>query len=171
MIEGIKRLASESPDAAARLELAIAGPLSEDEASLFAADVSPARISLLGSLSRERALALQQEADALLLLAQPTRTQLLNIKVFEYLASGRPILALAAGTEAGRIAEEVGGEAIRADDPVAIADALRRLLDDGLEPPPPDALAPYVYPAPAARWPRRSSSGSRRAQLSAHPAG
>ena len=151
LIEGVKRLAGESPEAAAQLELAIAGPLSEDEASLFATDVSPARISLLGSLSRERALALQQEADALLLLAQPTRTQLLNIKVFEYLASGRPILALAAGTEAGRIAEEVGGEAIRADDPVAIADALRRLLTDGLEPPPPDALAPYVYPAPAAR--------------------
>ena len=40
--------------------------------------------------SATAALALQREADALLLLAQPTRSQLLNIKVFEYLASRPP---------------------------------------------------------------------------------
>ena len=37
--------------------------------------------------SATRALALQREADALLLVAQPTRSQLLNIKLFEYLAA------------------------------------------------------------------------------------
>ena len=72
---------------------------------------------LAGSLPRDRALALQREADALLLLAHPTRSQLLNYKLFEYLAAGRPILALAEGTEAGRVATSVGAEVVRADDP------------------------------------------------------
>ena len=105
----------------------IAGPLTETR-RLLATDVAPARIVLLGSLPRERALALQREADALLLIAQPTRSQLLNIKLFEYLAAGRPILALAAGTEAGRVAGELGAEVVPADDPAAIAAALARVV-------------------------------------------
>jgi len=145
------RLARDDPEASARLELVVAGPLTEAESELFARDVSPARIVLAGSLERERALALQREADALLLLAQPTRSQLLNIKLFEYLAAGRPILALAGDTEAGRVVEEIGGETVRADDPAAIAAALLRLAAGGLDAPPQEALAPYTYPAPAER--------------------
>jgi hypothetical protein len=94
-------------------------------------------------------LALQREADALLLVAQPTRSQLLNIKLFEYLASGSPILALAAGTEAGRVAGEVGAEVVAADDPAAIAAALARVTAGDLAPTPAAAVAPYTYPAPA----------------------
>ena len=82
----------------------------------------------------------------------PPRSQLLNIKLFEYLASGRPILALAAGTEAGRIVGELGGASVRADDPEAIAAALRRARPPSRrDPPPASALAPYTYPAPAER--------------------
>jgi glycosyltransferase involved in cell wall biosynthesis len=151
LIEALSRLAREDPGAAARLELVVAGPLTDAEAELLATDVSPARIALVGSLERGRALALQREAEVLLLIAQPTRSQLLNIKLFEYLAAGRQILALAAGTEAGRVVEETGGNTVRGDDPVAIAAALGRLATGELQSPPPDALAPYVYPAPAKR--------------------
>jgi glycosyltransferase involved in cell wall biosynthesis len=151
LVEAIGRLARDNPEAAARLELAVAGPLAEPEAELLAADVSPARITLLGALARERALSLQREADALLLIAQPTRSQLLNIKLFEYLAARRPILALAAGTEAGRVVEAVGGDAVAADDPAAIAAALQRLTAGELHAPPQDAIAAYTYPAPAER--------------------
>jgi glycosyltransferase involved in cell wall biosynthesis len=149
LVEGLARLAQTDPEAAARLELVIAGPLTDEEAELFATPVHPARIVHAGSLDRERALALQHEADALLLLAQPTRSQLLNIKLFEYLAAGRPILALAEGTEAGRVVAELGGEPVRADDPDAIAAALGRVARGELEAPPPEAVAPYTYPAPA----------------------
>ena len=151
LVEAIGRLAAEHPEAAARLELVVAGPLTDDEAQLMARDVSPARIVRAGSMPRERALALQREADALLLIAQPTRSQLLNIKVFEYLAAGRPILALAAGTDAGRVVAETGGEVVAADDPAAIAAALRALIESPPAPPAPDAVAPYTYPAPAER--------------------
>jgi glycosyltransferase involved in cell wall biosynthesis len=151
LVEALARLAADDPDVAGRLELVVAGPVTEAESTLLDRDVAPARIVRAGSLPRERALALQREADALLLLAQPTRSQLLNIKLFEYLAAGRPILALAAGTEAGRVVAELGGDAVRADDAEAIASALRRLAAGELEPPPPDAVARYTYPGPAER--------------------
>lgn len=151
LVEAIGRLAAEHSEAAARLELVVVGPLTDDEAQLMARDVSPARIVRAGSMPRERALALQREADALLLIAQPTRSQLLNIKVFEYLAAGRPILALAAGTDAGRVVAETGGEVVAADDPAAIVAALRALIERPPAPPAPDAVAPYAYPAPAER--------------------
>ena len=151
LIDALARLAHDEPGAAARLELVVAGPLTAEEARLLATDVSPARIVAVGSLERERALALQREADALLLLTQPTRSQLLNIKLFEYLAAGRPILALAGDTEAGRVVEGIGGETVRADDVTAIAAALARLAAGGLEAPAADAVAPFTYPAPAAR--------------------
>ena len=151
LVEGLRRLAADDPAAAARLDLVIAGPTTPEEANLFAADVAPARIVVAGSLPRERAIALQRAADALLLIAQPTRSQLLNIKLFEYLAAGRPIIALAAGTEAGRVGAELGAEVAAADDSAAIAAALRRAAGGELEPPPADAVAAYTYPAPAER--------------------
>ncbi len=149
LVDGLAMLAREDPVAAGKLALVIAGPLAERERPLFARDVSPARIVLAGSLSRERAIALQREADALLLVAQPTRTQLLNFKLFEYLASGTPILALAEGTEAGRVAAKAGAEVARADDAAAIAAALRRVARGELARPAADAVAEYTYPAPA----------------------
>ena len=92
---------------------------------------SRSRSALLGSLERETTLALQRTADALLLLAQPARSQLVNFKLFEYLAAGVPILALAAGTEAGRLAAEAGiAPIVAADDPEAIATALAALLGE-----------------------------------------
>ena len=166
LVEALALLARDEPDAAARLELVIAGPLTEAEAELFARDVAPARVVLAGSMPRDRAVALQRAADALLLVAQPARSQLLNIKLFEYLASGRPILALAAGTDAGRVVAEIGGEVVPADDRAAIAAALARLVRDGITAPDPAAVRPYTYPAPAERMaaaieaavsPRRSS--------------
>jgi len=151
LVEALALLGERSPEDASRLELVIAGPLTADEADLMHTDVSPSRIVIAGSQPREAALALQREADALLLIAQPTRSQLLNIKVFEYLAAARPILALAAGTEAGRVVAETGGEVVAADDPVAIADALSALVAAPPAPPAPAAVAPYTYPAPAER--------------------
>ncbi len=149
LVDAVATLVSEDPEAAARLEIVIAGPLTDRERSLFTRDLAPCRILLAGSLPRERALALQREADALLLIAHPTRTQLLNYKLFEYLASGAPILALAEGTEAGRVAAAAGAETARADDPKAIAEALKRVASGALRPPSSNAVAEFTYPAPA----------------------
>ena len=151
LLEGLRRIASESPEDAARLELVVAGPLTEEERELFAAEVAPARVSLVGSLERGRALALQRAADCLLLIAQPVRSQLANFKLYEYLSAGPPILALAEDTEAGRIALEIGAETVPAGDPEAIARALARVARRELPPPDPDARSEYSYPTVAQR--------------------
>jgi len=151
LAEALGRLGEKAPDEAARLELAIAGPLTPDERALFeGASHGAVKVTLLGSLERETSLALQRRADALLLLAQPARSQLVNFKLFEYLAAGTPILALADGTEAGRIAADAGvAPIVRADDPAAIADALAALVRGELVGPAPGASARYSYPAAA----------------------
>jgi glycosyltransferase involved in cell wall biosynthesis len=151
LVQALGVLAREHPDDAARLELVVAGPLTEDEAALMRSDVAPARIVLAGTFDRPDALALQRAADALLLVASSRRTQLLNFKLFEYLAAGPPILALAAGTEAGRVVAEAGGEVVPADDVRAIVDALRRLLAGELEPSDPVLRERYSYPRVAER--------------------
>jgi len=96
-------------------------------------------------------MALQRAADALLLVASSRRTQLLNFKLFEYLAAGKPILALAAGTEAGRVVADAGGEVVSGDDVGAIAAALRKATSGELRPPNPQTIRAYSYPAPAER--------------------
>lgn len=149
LVEGLRLLASEHPEDAAKLELVIAGPLTEEEARLFGSDFSPARVVHAGSIDRSRALALQRAADALLLVAQPRRSQLANFKLFEYLAAGPPVLALADGTEAGRIVAAAGGETVRADDASAIADALGRAARRALPAFGAELHARYSYPAVA----------------------
>lgn len=150
LVDAIAELAREDAGASARLELVVAGPTTAAEQELLARDVSPARIRLLGSVERPRALALQRAADALLLIAQPTRSQLANFKLFEYLATGRPVLALAAGTEAGRLVEAAGaGTTVRADDRGAIRRALGALLSGELPAPAPEATERFLYPAAA----------------------
>jgi glycosyltransferase involved in cell wall biosynthesis len=151
LIRALAVLAKEDPETAAKLELVLAGPLTDEEAVLMRSDVSPARIVVAGTLARPAALALQREADALLLLASARRTQLLNFKLFEYLAAGPPILALAAGTEAGRVVAEAGGEAVPADDAEAVVGALRRLVAGELRPSDPAARERYSYPPVAER--------------------
>jgi hypothetical protein len=151
LVEALGQLARAAPDAAARIELVVAGPLLESERELLATDVSPARIVIAGSLTRERAVALQRAAGALLLIAHPTRSQLANYKLYEYLPAGRPVLALAAGTEAGRIAEAAGSATVPADDVPAIMVALRKLAEGGLPAPNPAARESYSYPAVAQR--------------------
>jgi glycosyltransferase involved in cell wall biosynthesis len=152
LLAALSSLAASDPETAQRLELVVAGPLTGEERRLFEAGFGPVRVVLLGSLPRERALALQRAADALLLIAHPTRTQLPNFKLFEYLAASPPVLALAEGTEAGRIVAETGaGEAVRADDPTAIETAIRGLVAGDLEPPPEDARREYSYPLLAER--------------------
>jgi glycosyltransferase involved in cell wall biosynthesis len=171
LVQALGELARTDPDVASRLELVVAGPLTEAEAELMRTDVSPARILVAGSLPREGAFALQRAADALLLVASPQRTQLLNFKLFEYLATERPILALAAGTEAGRVVEETGGTAVPADDVAAIVGALRRLAAGELDASEPGVSGAYSYPSVAERLAEvaKGAVASARARRSPYP--
>jgi glycosyltransferase involved in cell wall biosynthesis len=116
-----------APDLADRVEVLFAGPLSVEERELI--ERAPAARAV-GSLNRAQTLALESASDSLLVLTSGRRRGEATQKVFEYLAAGKPIVVIGEDTEAARIVESAGAGIIApADDPAAIADALRALVD------------------------------------------
>jgi glycosyltransferase involved in cell wall biosynthesis len=138
-------------DAARRLRIVVAGRLDPKE-ERYLSDLDPAgMIRHLGQLPHDTMLALERRADALLLVTAPELVSLATGKLFEYLAAGRPIIALAHGNEAARIVEETGtGVTLPMDDSEGLARAFEAALDGKLtERYSPHDLDRYVYPAPA----------------------
>jgi glycosyltransferase involved in cell wall biosynthesis len=121
----------------------------QDEALLAEADLGEA-VRHLGLLERSAALALQRGADALVLLTG-THSSEATGKLFEYLAAGRPILALAAANEAQRIVTLTGtGITVPPTDEERILCALRRVADGALTAVyAPRELERFTYPGPA----------------------
>lgn len=144
LLEALRRLVRDDPDTSARLRVVIAGRLMEDEAAVLgASDLQPI-VRLVGALPRFSAIALQRRADALLLVTSHHRS-IVHGKLFEYLAAGRPILALAGDNEPARIVRETQtGEVVAPDDAEAIAGALRRVVDGSLRYAP-RAVERYTY--------------------------
>ena len=150
LLEAMRGIAADGGSLSETLRLVIAGALTDSErAALSAPDLSP-MVELLGQLPREQALALQRDADALLLVTS-NDTSIATGKVFEYLRAGKPILALAGDNEAARIVRETGtGSVVPPDDAAAIWQALSDVaggeLARSFEP---RNLDRYLYPAPA----------------------
>jgi glycosyltransferase involved in cell wall biosynthesis len=131
LLDALRELNRHDPDVAKRLEVVFAGPLSAQESDLLAAPDIAGLARAVGSFDRKRTLALQRLAGTLLVITEGARRRSVATgKLFEYLAAGRPILVLGEETEAARIVIETGaGTATSADDPRAIAAALRRLTE------------------------------------------
>jgi glycosyltransferase involved in cell wall biosynthesis len=152
LVRALSELAEREPELAARLELVFAGSLTPAERNLLASVREPAQVTLLGNVSRSRALALQRAADVLLLLTAGTRQQEVTGKLFEYLATGRPILAVAKANanDGARILRETGGGiVIPPGDRDAARHALRRAATGDVPAPRPNAAAAYGYPGMA----------------------
>jgi glycosyltransferase involved in cell wall biosynthesis len=153
LFAALDRLLATDADAAARLRLVLAGRLTAPEAAALAALPPHVRAAVrhVGELPRADAIRLQRDADALLLLASHHHRSLVTGKAFEYLAAGRPIVALAADNEAARLIEDTGTGALAPpEDPDAIARLLRRALDGELAAAyAPRGLDRYRFPAPA----------------------
>lgn len=158
LLTALERLVREDERVADRFRLVLAGRLTADDARLLDA-LSPAVAPIvrhLGELDRADAVALQREAGALLLLATGGQRSVVTGKLFEYLASGRPILALSDENEAARIVRATAtGVVVSPYDSRAVATVLRRAVDGELE----RAFAPrdldrYRHPAPAIAFER-----------------
>jgi glycosyltransferase involved in cell wall biosynthesis len=133
-----------------RLRLVVAGRLTRADRDLISRSGVSDDVEHVGVLERAEALALQRSADALVLLTSRATSEATG-KIFEYLAAGRPIVALAEGNEAERIVHETNtGITVPPDDVQAIADALRRVVSGELEKSySPRNVERYTYPSPA----------------------
>ncbi len=106
-------------------------------------------VRAVGTLDRNRTLALQRAADTLLVITEGAdRRSVATGKLFEYLAAGRPILVLGEETEAARIVKETkAGSVTSAVDSRAIAEAIRlRIHTGGAEKPDASAVGRYAWP-------------------------
>jgi glycosyltransferase involved in cell wall biosynthesis len=148
VLEGVRIATTEDPEVASRLEVVLAGSLTEEELRLLETAGLGDTVRFVGWLERPHVLDLQRAANTLLLVTEGAgRRSVATGKLFEYLAARRPILVIGEGTEAARIvAESSIGFAVPASDPRAIAGGLRRVV---LEPPrpPPQVARQYAYPA------------------------
>ncbi len=149
LFEAMGKVRQTQPDVADRLRVVLAGRLEATDTELIGA-ITPGIVHL-GHLEPLAALVLQRTADALLLMTSSRDPSQATGKLYEYLAAGRPIIALAEGNEAATIVRETGtGVTVSPDDPDQIARALLRAADGSLsEHYRPRGLERYVYPAPA----------------------
>jgi len=149
-LEALQRLVDDEPRVGSEIVLVQAGPTLPGDEPLLAALGQRGLALTLGVVPRPSAIALQRRAAVLVLLTSGEVSQSTG-KLYEYLAAGRPILALAAQNEAARIVSQTNtGVSVPPDDVGAIAAALRSAAAGELE----LSYAPrgaerYTYPAPA----------------------
>ena len=121
------RLAA-TPELAERLELVIAGLVSDTEREFLTRGALAGVIRVTGLVTNTRAIGLQRAADGLLLV---TGGEHIPGKVYEYLAASKPIFAVTTpGSVAANLLAEAGNHTICAPGrPAAIAAALAGYLE------------------------------------------
>ena len=132
LLEALAAWLAARPAARARVRVRLAGPCDVDDEdrarALGLADV----VSFPGPLAHAAARALQRRAD-LLVLWKPAGTGYRTMvpgKLYEYLDSGRPLLAvMPADDEAAALVRRGGAEVVPPGDRAAIAGALERGYD------------------------------------------
>lgn len=130
LLDALELLRVKGGDLASRLEIVFAGPLSTEESELIGRAEDDGSVKAVGTLPRESTLRLQSAADTLLLLTGKDRRSEATAKLYEYLATGNPILVLGVESAAARIVTETAsGLSVSATDPAEIAAALERMVD------------------------------------------
>ncbi|RRR77579.1 MAG: glycosyltransferase [Candidatus Viridilinea halotolerans] len=128
LLTALKQLQVSMPALTNNLELLLVGQLTEIERTIIANAHLGERIRLIGSVSHQEALQWQADADALVLVTVPGTTSVTTSKLFEYLASGRPILALTGRSSAAEIIRELdAGIVVAPDDAAGIQQAIVQL--------------------------------------------
>jgi glycosyltransferase involved in cell wall biosynthesis len=158
LLQAVDRLLQDDPSLASTLEVHLAGVASDVDREVAAG--SPV-VKMPGYLSHDQTLDLLGTADLLFLpmhdLPPGVRAGIVPGKTYEYLASGRPILAAVPDGDARDLLEEAGGTALcRPADVDGLAGAIRKHLErfragEAAEAPRSEVIAPYEYRLLAAR--------------------
>jgi glycosyltransferase involved in cell wall biosynthesis len=107
------------------------GEYSRREMSLLKDLIGSGVVAVHPLLDRREALAFQKAADLLLLVTRPGVRSGIPLKLFEYIFSGRPVLALSDDAEVRKVVRDSGsGWCASPRDNEAIAELLVRILSD-----------------------------------------
>jgi glycosyltransferase involved in cell wall biosynthesis len=131
LLDAIARLA---PDVAAQIRLTLVGNIADDILAAIHARALP-QVVVAGHVPYAESVALQARADVLVSLepdgASPLLRTFLPSKLLDYVASGRPVLALTPeGSESARLVAPRHGWAFAPDDAAACARLLERCVLD-----------------------------------------
>jgi glycosyltransferase involved in cell wall biosynthesis len=150
LFDGLHSMFESRPDLRKRVRIVLAGSLYAHEDELIRRSGLADVIQTPGHLQPDEALALQRQADALVLLTSRDASEATG-KLFEYLGAGRPILALAGNNAAAKIVRETrAGVVVSPTDQAALVDALVAVAEGRLSYEPRDDLIErYFFPAPA----------------------
>lgn len=128
LLKALERLG----EAGDRLRVRFIGGLAEAEAAWLAEHPLSVELRIEGRIPHEQAVRYMRDADALLLLIGEGQAWMGHYpgKLFEYMASGKPILLIGPEGEAAGLVRRSGtGCTVRADDEAAILEALRLLIE------------------------------------------
>ena len=140
LVRAIERLAAQRPDLARRIELVFAGRHTPEQRQRLMRLAHICRLQVQEYVSHPEAIALMRSADALCLLLSdlPGAERVIPAKLFEYIASGRPIVAIAPeGDVSEMLRDHPGAVAFAPGDVPAIGEWLARAIQGGVRMPEP----------------------------------
>jgi glycosyltransferase involved in cell wall biosynthesis len=108
LLEALRMLQRRNCAIMEHLELVLAGDLTAPEQHAITQTGVAQNITLVGRVDYPQALQYQVDADVLLLVIAPGAIGVTTNKVFEYLATGRPILTLSGDTPAAQLVASLG---------------------------------------------------------------
>lgn len=119
---------SAKPDLRARLRLRLVGHKRPEALDRLRAFPYPEVLELVDSIPKTEACRMMQEVDGLLLLNPSGIHRYIQGKLYEYIASGTPVLVFGSGGEMGGIVDSLGaGITVAEGDARGLADALEAL--------------------------------------------
>jgi hypothetical protein len=134
VLEALHELLARRPELRRRVRARFAGPYDLGYPDRAVALGLTGIVEFTGAITHARSRALQREADLLLLWKPAHIRTMVPGKLYEYLETGRPLLAmLPAGDEAAELAERGGATVVRPGDREALASALERAVDEWRE--------------------------------------
>jgi len=146
-LQAMAKLRREAMAGLEHIQVTVAGNNVEGSRPLVSELQLGNQIKILGHLPADQARHLRETADVLLLVMGngPKAETYVPLKVYEYLAANRPILAmLPEGSEAGNIIlRKQRGVVCRIDDVEDIADGIRRILNGDFEYDPDSDVSEY----------------------------
>jgi glycosyltransferase involved in cell wall biosynthesis len=132
VLQALQRLQAEVPDLGSRLRVEFIGPVSKPLRHLPELQgLAEGMVQFRDPVDYTSSLDLMQTAHALLSIDAPAAvSDFLPSKLIDYLGARRPVLAVSPPGTTHDLVTRLGGLVADPSDPVAIARALRTLLDD-----------------------------------------